>query len=101
MHGAEGLHAIYVLQPPSAATAGAPALSVSPLGAAEAFASVVRHSTVAPLLDKTRLPALLERASAIVRTVPVFSLRLVRDLARLPDAVGWILEEHAAVEATC
>jgi hypothetical protein len=72
-------------------------------------AAVVRHrvpsATAVPvlvgqvkmgaLLGRSELPIHVDRAARLAAAVPVYSLEVVRDFARLPDVVSEILDWHA------
>lgn len=63
-----------------------------PLGGARAALALVAHATSARLLAADGGAALVDRAAALVAQVPVWELRLTRELARLPEAAATIAE---------
>jgi hypothetical protein len=64
----------------------------TPFSPALAAAALVGHVKGGQMLGSTAAAPLLARLAALVHLVPVNQLSLVRDLARLPEAVASILE---------
>jgi hypothetical protein len=95
--GPEPLRAVYVLNPALHAPACAPAVTRTRLQGPSAFETLIRNGSIAPLLSAREARPLLEVAGTIVRQVPVYSLRPVRDLARLPEVVEQLFAWHGGV----
>jgi hypothetical protein len=86
------LRAIYVLTRGSAAQASA--AERERIGVTAAALALVRHAKLAPLLGGDELPVVLDRTAELARRVPIYSLRLARDITRLGEGVEQILEWH-------
>lgn len=93
-HSASPLSAVYLLAP-SIASSGAPIrrTRVSPLLAA---LLLVRHSKLAALLGKSQASVVLERAVAVSRAVPVYSLAVQRGFGHLDAIADQLLAWHGA-----
>ena len=87
------LRALYVLAPVYALP-GTEAVQRVPLSELQSTLSLVMHAKGGGLLGKSESPVILDRATELARTVPVYQLRVVRDFARLEDAVAQILDWH-------
>lgn len=83
------LGGIYFISPVVADPAR-PAAERIPIGGARAALALVAHATSARLLAADAGAALVDRAAALVAQVPVWELRLTRDLGRLPEAAATI-----------
>lgn len=89
------LRAIYELAPVDREPAPGAAVAVEPVSRVAAFQAVARHASIARLLDSRTAPVLIDSAASIVRRVPVYRLRVVRDLRRLGDVTAWLIARHA------
>lgn len=88
------LAAIYLLAP-------APAGATEPvardrMATVPAALAIVRHAKLGELLAGSEAPSMLERAVAIAGAVPVYVLRVARDLDRVGAAAERILDWHAS-----
>lgn len=97
-HESLPLSALYLLCPvrPDAATRS---VERTPLAGVAAAMALLPQARLAPLLGKSEAPVLLDRAVRLAAVVPVFTLRVARDLARLDDAVAELLAWHHGVPA--
>ena len=87
------LAAIYLLAPaPAGATEPVTRDRIATVPAALAL---VRQAKLGELLAGSEAPAMLERAVAIASAVPVYALRVARDLGRVGAAAERILDWHA------
>jgi hypothetical protein len=84
--------AAYVLVPE--APQAEEAVVRSPLTEVQATLALIEHSKLGPLLGGRDAALVFAQAAAIARVVPVFLLRVARDLDRLPAVVSTILEWH-------
>jgi hypothetical protein len=86
------LAALYLLHPvePRAQEAAAERRQLPLM---EALSRLLANTSHGPLLGGPEAPVVLERAARVVRTVPVYTLRYLRDFQRLPEVVqrvsGW------------
>ncbi len=87
------MSAAYVLLP-VVAHAGKPVVTRERVGDVEATMALVEHSKVGALLGGVHGAALFTRAADIARRVPVYALRVGRDLTRLDEAATGILAWH-------
>jgi hypothetical protein len=88
------LAAIYLLAPaPAGATEPVTRHRIATVPAALA---IVRHAKLGELLAGSEAPSMLERAAAIAGAVPVYALRVARDLDRVGAAAERILDWHAS-----
>lgn len=87
------LAAIYLLAP-TAAHGRRPAAARAPLPAGAAALALVGHGKLSPLLGPAQAVPALQRAVAVARGVPVYTLSLVRDFARLDEVVDQLLRWH-------
>ena len=62
----------------------------------EATLALVQHGKSAALLGKDEAGTALARASALARSVPVYVLDVVRDLALLDEVAAHVVAWHAA-----
>jgi hypothetical protein len=85
--------AVYILSPPSQTPSG-PATR-SRLADVPAAMALVQHTKIGALLGKSEAPVLFERAVAMAREVPVYSLEYARDFAHVDRLVQQLLEWHA------
>lgn len=86
--------AIYVLSPLDGEPEPGRAVTRTLLVGVPALEMLVRHSSIAPLLSSFEARLLLTQTSALVRTVPIYTLRFVRALSRLPEVVVELMEWH-------
>lgn len=84
------LSALYLLDPP-APEAPADAVAIHPLPGRRAAAALVGQTKLGPLLAGWDAAGLLERASTVVRSAAVRTLRLPRGLDRLQEAIPVVL----------
>ncbi|HEX8692556.1 MAG TPA: hypothetical protein VF746_09070 [Longimicrobium sp.] len=92
------LGAIYVLAPEAADGEGEPVARV-PLAPTEAALALLVHAKLGALLRGPLAAEHLRRAAQVVRQVPVYSLRVVRGLERLPRVAARVLQWHGAAAA--
>lgn len=85
--------ALYVLQPQRANTMSVPATREL-LSPAEAAISVIRFAKLGALLRGTLALDYLDRATRIAGRIPVYTMRLTRDLDRLDDVASQVAEWH-------
>lgn len=57
---------------------------------------LVAHAKLGPVLGGSESGTVLAMAAEIAQTVPVYTLRIVRDMSRLPDVVQALQEWHDA-----
>lgn len=94
------LTAVYVLAPePEEPEPGAAAVRTR-LDRLAALQMLTRHTALAPLLSPAEARPLLTVAAAVARTVPVYELRFVRQLARLADVVAELRAWHDVAALT-
>ncbi len=91
------LDAIYLLAPTT--DEDAPAVARRPVDSILSAVSLVRHAKLGPLLGRSEAATLFDRAVSLARAVPVYELAIVRDLARLDDAVSTLVGWHRSGEA--
>lgn len=89
------LDALYVLTP-VAATADGPAATRTRLSPTQAALLMIAHGKLAPLLNGSEAATVFARAARLSSSVPVYTLRIVRDLDRLEEAVTTIRDWHRA-----
>jgi hypothetical protein len=87
--------AVYLLAP-VAATEGIPAVRRTRLAPMPAALALIGHARLAPLLGKREAVALLDRAASLAAALPVYTLEVVRDYARLDEVVDRIRAWHPA-----
>ena len=87
--------ALYLLAPVAAGDAG-PAARRTRLAPLPAAMALLAHARLAPLMGKQESVVLLDRAVALAAAVPVYTLEVVRDFARLDEAVERIRAWHPA-----
>ncbi len=85
--------AAYVLDPVAETGDGRPAAR-EPLETVAATMSLVMHSKLGPVLTGTETPVVLSLAADIARSVPVYALRVVRDLERVNDVARLLVSWH-------
>ena len=90
------LAAVYMLSPVKE-TEGLEAASREQLGAVPATVALVRHAKLGCLAGGVEAARLLDQASRVAHVVPVYHLRVARDLDRLPDVVERIKTWHSTV----
>jgi hypothetical protein len=92
----QGLAAVYILAPVGEEPARGCAATRTSLVGVQALEMLVRHSSIAPLLSCSEARVLLSHASAIVRSVPIYTLCSIRALDRLGDVVQALQEWHGS-----
>jgi hypothetical protein len=92
------LSALYLLRSVSAA-AQSEAVVRARLQGPMAVMQLMPHFKVGFMLGASAGPGLLGLATRLVREVPVFELRVVRERDRLPEVVDQLLEWHGGVPA--
>jgi hypothetical protein len=93
------LSAIYVLAP-VASESRAEACRRTRLAPLSAALALVRHAKLGALLGRSAAELLLERAALLSGDVPVYTLEVVRDFARLPEVTSQLASWHAGVDAS-
>jgi hypothetical protein len=90
--------ALYLLQPvrSSLAAESAERIRLAGVGAAMALLPQVR---LAPLLGKSEASVLLDRSVRLAAALPVYTLRVARDFARLDEVVSRLLAWHGGAPA--
>lgn len=88
------LRAVYVLAPLESDPASSAATRVE-LGKVRATLALRGQEKIGAMLGPSNAPALLDRASAVARRVPVYTLGLARDLDRLSEVVDTLIGWHA------
>jgi hypothetical protein len=93
------LAALYLLQPirTSLAVESAERIPLAGVAAAMALLPQVR---LAPLLGKSEASVLLDRSVRLAAGVPVYTLRVARDFARLDEVVSRLLAWHGGAPAS-
>jgi hypothetical protein len=94
MPGPRPLSAIYILTPERDEPGPGRAVVRERLGGMEALRALLPHSSIAVLLSAAEVRLLLSHTAALVRTVPIFRLRAMRDLDRLPEVVAQLQRWH-------
>jgi hypothetical protein len=94
VHDRVPLGAVYVLCP-IRATREQCAVRRSRLGAAASAVALVAHTKAGMLYGCSESAVVLERASALARSVPVYTLEVARDFERLPEVVSQLMQWHA------
>ena len=69
----------------------------SQLTTTAATMTLVGHMKVGALLGTTGAPTVLERAAVVARNVPVYTLKVVRNIERLDEVVEAIFAWHQVV----
>gem|GEM_PF-317271 len=90
---ARKLEALYLLQPVRAGDGGE-SVERLPTHGPEAVANVLGQTKIGGVLGPGFVPDLLRQVSGIARQVPVYRLRIVRDLERLPEVAERLLSWH-------
>jgi hypothetical protein len=87
------LAAIYLLAPirPNSQETAA---TRTPMPAVRAALSLVEHTKSGILFGKSEAPVLFDRAVRVAREVPVYELRIVRDLDRITQVAEQLAEWH-------
>lgn len=86
------LGAIYLLSP--APPGDRPAATRTPLPPTAAALALVAHGKLSPLLGRRQAAVALRRAVDVARSVPVYTLSLVRDYSRLDEVVAQLQAWH-------
>ena len=60
--------------------------------------ALVMHAKLGPVLTGIESPVVLSQAADIARSVPVYSLNLVRDLERIDDVAQLLVRWHTGSE---
>jgi hypothetical protein len=94
MSGPAPLKAIYILSPFAGNWDDASARRTL-MPTLPAAISLVRHVKAGVLLGGPEATVVLDRAVAVAREVPVYTLHVVRDLNRLAEVVAQLVEWHA------
>jgi len=87
--------AAYVLNPVSSLADGAP-VARERMDDVSATVAVMSHAKLGAILSGAESADLMARAAVVATTVPVYSLMVVRDLARIDDVAATIRGWHAA-----
>jgi hypothetical protein len=90
----QALSAIYILAPGREEPEPTRAAMRTRLATAPALSMVMRHASLAPLLSPGEARPLFASAVAIVSNVPVYMLRSIRSLPRLPEVVAELQAWH-------
>jgi hypothetical protein len=90
---ATSLRAIYVLDPVGIDTDGLP-FARTRMAPMEAALALLVHGKMGELLGGSLAAASMQRAAEMVRRIPVYSLRVVRDLEQLPALINEFLSWH-------
>jgi hypothetical protein len=90
------LGAVYVLEP-VAPGPGVPAVRRHPLPLMRGTMALVQHAKIRELLRMAEAQV-LQQAAAIATAIPIYTLEVVRDYARLPEVVDTLLAWHGAPE---
>lgn len=98
----EPLSAVYLLKPvTSTSTPNAPAVRRTRLFGSPAAISLISYAKIGALLGGSEASTLFTRSAALARTVPVYTLEVVRDFERMDDVVesiwGWHTDPTAIV----
>lgn len=86
--------AAYVLAPVTGLPDGS-AVARVPLDPVSATIALIAHSKLGPVLAGSESPAMLALASEIARSVPVYTLHIVRDLDRIEEVARTIIDWHS------
>lgn len=89
--------AAYVLSPVTELPDGL-AAARERLESVPAAIALLAHSKLGPVLSGSESPVMLSRASDIASVVPVYTLKVVRQLDRIEEAARTILDWHARGE---
>ncbi|MBK8250918.1 MAG: hypothetical protein IPK85_26515 [Gemmatimonadetes bacterium] len=90
--------AAYVLQP-AASELGARPVERIQLGEIEGAMTLVEQAKVGALLGGREGPAFFGMAMSVAQRVPVYALRVVRDLSRLDEVASTMMDWHRAPHA--
>lgn len=91
--GAVPFDAAYVLNPVSDAPDGAPVVRER-MDEVAATVAVLSHAKLGAILSGVESADLMARAAAVATSVPVFTLHVVRDLARIGEVAATIRRWH-------
>jgi hypothetical protein len=86
--------AIYLLAPIRPNGGQETAAARTPMPAVRAALSLVEHTKSGVLFGKSEAPVVFERAVRVAREVPVYELRIVRDLDRITQVAEQLSEWH-------
>jgi len=87
------LKAVYLLRPVQSLSDGA-AVQRTSVAAVPAAIAIVGQLKVGAALGGAEAVVSFDRAVAVAQSVPVYTLRVVRDFARMPEVVEQIFEWH-------
>jgi hypothetical protein len=90
--------ALYLLHPVRSDAALA-SVTREPLSGVAAAMALLPQARLAPLLGKSEASVLLDRAVRLAVAVPVYTLRVARDFARLDEVVEQLLAWHGGAPA--
>lgn len=90
-HDAAPLAALYLLEPAAPEAPAATRVLAPPMPAA---VGILAHVKIGRMLGAGAAPAMMPRAAAIARTVPVYRLDTPRALVRLPEVAATLLAWH-------
>jgi hypothetical protein len=93
LHDSQPLLAVYLLAP-FAPGANNETVRREKLSGIQSALALVQHAKIGALLGKTEGPVMLDRATSIARDVPVYVLRVERNLDRLDAVVDQIFNWH-------
>lgn len=91
--------AAYVLTPVPDLPDGS-AVSRERFDSVGATIALMAHAKLGPVLAGSESPVLLALAADIARVVPVYSLKVVRDLDRIPEVTRMLLDWHSGSATT-
>lgn len=95
LRGAQPLLAIYLLAPFLPGDDAEP-VRREPLSGIQSALALVQHAKIGALLGRSQGPVMLDRATVIAGRVPVYVLRIERNLDTLDAVVGQIFAWHGA-----
>ncbi len=90
------LDTIYLLTPVAADGREEPVRRI-PLAGVESAVAILKHAKIGTLLGRSEAPLLFNRALAVARNVPVYTLEVVRDFDRLGTVVSQVMEWHGTL----
>jgi hypothetical protein len=97
VHDEFPLSAIYLLSPVERLADSGAAVERVRLESMAAVLAVVPNTKIGSLLGGAEAAVLLQRVARLTTLVPVYSLRIVRDLERLTEVVDQLFAWHGAV----
>lgn len=87
------LAALYLLSPVEPASATAPVVRI-PIPSFQGTIAALGHAKMGGLFRESEAASNFDRAAAVTRTVPVYQLALVRDLAQIDAVTHQIIDWH-------